>query len=95
MAHVSCTEANSTHSTHTHTTHDFLLAHACSTAIWPTEAKCASADFVHDGALQACAEMIRGGTTCANDMYFFPNETAKVSEWVHGWWCWDRVANDP
>jgi 5-methylthioadenosine/S-adenosylhomocysteine deaminase len=31
-----------------------------------------SAQFVHDGTLLACAEMLRGGITCFNDMYFFP-----------------------
>ena len=40
--------------------------------IWPAEAKHVSAQFVHDGTLLACAEMLRGGITCFNDMYFFP-----------------------
>jgi 5-methylthioadenosine/S-adenosylhomocysteine deaminase len=40
--------------------------------IWPAEAKHVSADFVRDGTLLACAEMLRGGVTCFNDMYFFP-----------------------
>ena len=31
-----------------------------------------SAEFVHDGTLLACAEMLRGGITCCNDMYFYP-----------------------
>ena len=26
----------------------------------------------------ACAEMIRSGTTCFNDMYYYPEETAKL-----------------
>lgn len=46
--------------------------------IWPTEQKCVSAEYVYDGSLLACAEMIRGGTTCFNDMYFFPEETARA-----------------
>ena len=29
-------------------------------------------NFVHDGTLLACAEMLCGGMTCFNDMYFFP-----------------------
>ena len=29
-------------------------------------------EFVHDGTLLAAAEMLRGGITCCNDMYFFP-----------------------
>jgi 5-methylthioadenosine/S-adenosylhomocysteine deaminase len=40
--------------------------------IWPAEAKHVSAGFVRDGTLLACAEMLRGGITCFNDMYFFP-----------------------
>ena len=40
--------------------------------VWPVEAKHVSAQFVRDGTLLACAEMLRGGTTCMNDMYFFP-----------------------
>lgn len=48
--------------------------------IWPTEQKHVSAEFVYDGSLLACAEMIRSGTTCFNDMYFFPDETARAVE---------------
>ena len=40
--------------------------------IWPAEAKHVSPEFVRDGTLLACAEMLRGGVTCFNDMYFFP-----------------------
>ncbi len=47
--------------------------------IWPTEAKHVSPDFVYDGTLLACAEMIRGGTTCFNDMYFYPEATAQAA----------------
>jgi len=47
--------------------------------IWPAEAKHVSAQFVHDGTLLACAEMLRGGTTCFNDMYFYPKAAAKAS----------------
>ena len=48
--------------------------------IWPAEAKWVSRDFVRDGTELAIAEMVRSGTTCFNDMYFFPDETAKVAE---------------
>lgn len=48
--------------------------------IWPTEQKHVSAEFVFDGSILACAEMIRSGTTCFNDMYFFPEETARAVE---------------
>lgn len=47
--------------------------------IWPAEANHVSAQFVHDGTLLACAEMLRGGTTCFNDMYFYPKATAKAA----------------
>lgn len=40
--------------------------------IWPTESQHVNAQFVLDGTHLACAEMIRGGITCFNDMYFFP-----------------------
>jgi len=48
--------------------------------IWPTEQKHVSAEFVYDGSMLACAEMLRSGTTCFNDMYFYPEETARVVE---------------
>jgi len=48
--------------------------------IWPTEQKWVGADFVYDGSLLACAEMLRSGTTCFNDMYFFPEETARAAD---------------
>lgn len=44
--------------------------------IWPAEARMVSREFVRDGAALAVAEMLLGGTTCFNDMYFFPEETA-------------------
>ena len=47
--------------------------------MWPAEAKHVSDEFVHDGSLLAAAEMLRGGTTCFNDMYFFPEATARAS----------------
>jgi 5-methylthioadenosine/S-adenosylhomocysteine deaminase len=47
--------------------------------IWPAEAKHVSAEFVRDGAELAIAEMIRSGTTCFSDMYFFPDATAAAA----------------
>ncbi len=41
--------------------------------IWPAEAKVLSPEFVRDGTELAVAEMLRGGTTCANENYFFPD----------------------
>ena len=47
--------------------------------IWPAEAKHVSDEFVHDGSLLAMAEMLRAGVTCVNDMYFFPEATARAA----------------
>jgi 5-methylthioadenosine/S-adenosylhomocysteine deaminase len=46
--------------------------------IWPAENRWVSADYVRDGTELAVAEMLRGGTTCFNDMYFFPEATAQA-----------------
>lgn len=48
--------------------------------IWPAEGAHVSEAFVRDGSLLACAEMLRGGTTCFSDMYFFPAQTAEAAE---------------
>jgi 5-methylthioadenosine/S-adenosylhomocysteine deaminase len=40
--------------------------------IWPAEGRWMSPEFVYDGTRLACVEMLRGGITCFNDMYFFP-----------------------
>ncbi len=45
--------------------------------IWPLESQFMSQTFVADGTDMAMAEMIRGGTTCFNDMYFFPDVVAE------------------
>lgn len=47
--------------------------------IWPAETKWVSEEFVRDGSQLAMAEMLRGGTTCFNDMYFFPEVTAHAA----------------
>ena len=47
--------------------------------VWPAEAKHVSDEFVHDGSLLAMAEMLRAGVTCVNDMYFFPEATARAA----------------
>ena len=46
--------------------------------IWPAETKWVDEEFVHDGTELAIAEMLRSGTTCFSDMYFFPDVIAKV-----------------
>ena len=47
--------------------------------IWPAESRWVNEEFVHDGSCLAMAEMLRGGTTCFNDMYFFPDVTARAA----------------
>ena len=47
--------------------------------IWPAEARHLSPEFVYDGTLLACAEMLHGGITCFNDMYFFPEAAARAA----------------
>lgn len=51
--------------------------------IWPLEQKWMNEAFVRDGTDLAIAEMILGGTTCFNDMYFFPDITAQQAM-LHG-----------
>jgi 5-methylthioadenosine/S-adenosylhomocysteine deaminase len=48
--------------------------------IWPAEGKWVGEEFVRAGSELAAAEMIRSGTTCFNDMYFFADTTARVAE---------------
>jgi len=47
--------------------------------IWPAEARHVSARFVYEGTRLACAEMLAGGVTCMNEMYFFPEEAARAA----------------
>ena len=51
--------------------------------IWPAEQKWVNKEFVRDGTQLAIAEMLRSGTTCFNDMYFFPDITAEVCRQTH------------
>ena len=44
--------------------------------IWPAEASVMGPEFVRDGVELAIAEMLRGGTTCCNENYFFPDAQA-------------------
>ena len=37
-------------------------------------------EFVYDGTLLGAAEMLRGGVTCCNDMYFYPDAAARAYE---------------
>ena len=51
--------------------------------IWPVEAKVIGPEFVRDGVELAIAEMLRGGTTCCSENYFFPDAQARVYQ-AHG-----------
>ncbi len=47
--------------------------------IWPAEGRWVDEAFVADGTELALAEMVAGGVTCFNDMYFFPEVTARLA----------------
>jgi len=47
--------------------------------IWPVEKAFLGNEFVRDGSNLAIAEMLRGGTTCFNDLYFYPQETVSAA----------------
>ena len=47
--------------------------------IWPAEGKHVSPRFVREGTALACAEMLRGGITCFNDMYYFPEAALEAA----------------
>ena len=55
---------------------DLPLMHWLTEHIWPIEAAVVGPQFVADGCELAIAEMLRGGTTCCNDNYFFPDASA-------------------
>jgi 5-methylthioadenosine/S-adenosylhomocysteine deaminase len=46
--------------------------------IWPIESKHLSESYVEAGTQLACAEMLRSGTTCFVDMYFYQDTAAQV-----------------
>ncbi|SMM98658.1 S-adenosylhomocysteine deaminase; Methylthioadenosine deaminase [uncultured Candidatus Thioglobus sp.] len=46
--------------------------------IFPTESEFVGDEFVKTGTTLAIAEMIKSGTTCFNDMYFYSDSTAKA-----------------
>ncbi len=56
-----------------HPLHTWLNDH-----IWPAESRWVSEEFVRDGSDLAIAEMIKTGTTCFSDMYFFPEQAAQA-----------------
>jgi 5-methylthioadenosine/S-adenosylhomocysteine deaminase len=48
--------------------------------IWPAEHTHVNEEFVADGTKLAIAEMLRGGVTCFNDMYYFPDVVGEVAD---------------
>jgi 5-methylthioadenosine/S-adenosylhomocysteine deaminase len=46
--------------------------------IWPREGRFVTPEFVHDGVTLGAVEMLRGGITCCNDMYFYPDVAARA-----------------
>ena len=47
--------------------------------IWPAEGRHVSEAFVRDGTRLASLEMLKGGVTCFNDMYFFPEGAVEAA----------------
>jgi 5-methylthioadenosine/S-adenosylhomocysteine deaminase len=47
--------------------------------IWPAERAVVSERYVQDATLLACAEMLSGGITCFNEMYFYPQAAAMAA----------------
>ncbi|NTU42050.1 MAG: amidohydrolase, partial [Nitrospirales bacterium] len=48
--------------------------------IWPAEGKWLGPEFISDAIELACLEMIRGGVTTYNDMYFFGDSAAEATK---------------
>jgi 5-methylthioadenosine/S-adenosylhomocysteine deaminase len=51
--------------------------------IWPIEGQLVDEQFVYDGTRLAALEMIMSGTTCAADLYFFPEAAARAFTDMH------------
>ena len=58
---------------------DMLLMDWLQNKVWPAEAKLVRED-IYWGSQLAIAEMLKSGTTCFADMYFFMDETARAVE---------------
>ncbi len=58
---------------------DLTLMDWLSKHIWPAEGRYVSEQFIYDGTLLACSEMLKGGITCMNDMYFFPEQAGQAA----------------
>lgn len=62
---------------------DLPLARWLEDHIWPAEDQWVSEDMVRDGTELAMAEMIRSGTTCFSDLYYFPEQVAQAAQQAH------------
>ena len=51
--------------------------------IWPYERRSVNAQFVRSGTQLAMAEMLAAGITCFADMYYFPDEVARLARARH------------
>jgi 5-methylthioadenosine/S-adenosylhomocysteine deaminase len=58
---------------------DMVLTDWLEQRIWPAESRWTSEVFTREGTRLACAEMIRGGVTCFNDMFLYPEEVARTA----------------
>ena len=58
---------------------DLALMDWLSKHIWPAEGRHVSEQFIYDGTRLACAEMLKSGVTCFNDMYFFPEQAGRAA----------------
>lgn len=73
--------------THTHLAMNLLRGYAddlplmtwLQEHIWPAEGQWVNEQFIQDGTELALAESIRGGVTCVNDMYFYPDRVAQTA----------------
>ncbi|MFT5663937.1 MAG: 5-methylthioadenosine/S-adenosylhomocysteine deaminase [Urechidicola sp.] len=59
---------------------DLALMDWLNNHIWPAERKWITPQFITDGFELSAAEMIRSGTTCMNDMYFYPDLVARSAQ---------------
>jgi 5-methylthioadenosine/S-adenosylhomocysteine deaminase len=59
---------------------DLALMDWLNNHIWPAERQWINPQFINDGFELSAAEMIRSGTTCMNDMYFYPDLVARSAQ---------------
>ncbi|MEL6215141.1 MAG: TRZ/ATZ family hydrolase [Pseudomonadota bacterium] len=58
---------------------DLPLQQWLENGVWPIETEHVGPEMVRDGTRLAMLESIKGGVTCFNDMYFFPDVAAEVA----------------